>query len=205
MFDTLRVFWWRLSITVQVLSFILKAAEVGFPFSSVLCLVFPLIWKSRVCSSDLLESRALEQLTFLQNYYDLRCPGKKQLCNCPVIPCKWKDTITQPAFQGVKIGASCERNQMKRPTLHSPQNWWTLKWLHLLFVDRTLIFCYSTHFSHIHSVQSDVIYFKVRYWDQLTHKWADIDMASSFEENLAWRNSYYPTPENRSAMTSWHP
>lgn len=89
-------------------------------------------------------------------------------------------------------------------TLHSPQKWWRLKWLRLLFVDRALIFCCSTHFSHSHSVQSDVIYFQVRYWDQLMHKWAGIEIAS-FKENLAWWNSYYPTPENRSAMTSWHP
>lgn len=93
--------------------FFLKAAGARFTFTFVLCLVFPLVWKSCACSPDLLESRALEQLTIPQNDYDLCCPGKRQLCNCPVIPWKWKDTITQLAFWRVRIRASCERNQMK--------------------------------------------------------------------------------------------
>lgn len=113
--------------------------------------------------------------------------------------------LSWPFWEWESEPAVKETKWNERSTLHSPQKWWRLKWLHLFFVDRALIFfSYSTHFSHIHSVQSDVIYFKVRHWDQLVHKWADVDMAS-FEDNLAWRNSYYPTPESRSAMTSWHP
>lgn len=116
LFDTWRAFWWRWSITVQLLSFFSTILKRGSR-SHLCCVGFSPSFGSLVRAHQTFWN--LMHSTIPQNDYDLCCPGKTQLCNCPFILCKRKDTITQLAFWGVRIGASCERNQMKR-LLHPP-------------------------------------------------------------------------------------